>query len=307
MSTSLPAVCITYIKVTAKTGTLYGAAQSSQYGADPKLVIGIYNLAHEASLEGKKFSGYTYTKQVSLSSFQPSDSVPSCLTKNMITSVQLKAEGNDGWYIRNIKTEVSASKYSLTILTQNDNLNKWVDSNEADKYSYNAKLVPLTLQRPKAIKDTPHCGYGVPVCECKAAATQCILNLEIDEIMTFTSYQKFGVGLKEGLAIRGTQGVVYTIDERSGNAAPHPFYSERLCAKENKDNCTEPQYVDGKTYRMAVGVNGQIPGPTIIVHHGQEVVIHVHNNMSTEGESISLLTNTRMLTSWNTTLYLSGY
>ncbi len=52
-----------------------------------------------------------------------------------------------------------------------------------------------------------------------------------------------------------------------------------------KIKCTDLQqvYVEVKTYRMAVGVNGQIPGPTIIVHHGQEVVIHVHNNMSTEG------------------------
>ena len=42
-------------------------------------------------------------------------------------------------------------------------------------------------------------------------------------------------------------------------------------------------FVDGKTYRTVIGVNGQIPGPTIIVHEEQMVVIHVHNNLTTDG------------------------
>ncbi len=278
------AVCIKYIKVTAKTGSVSGAAQRLQYGAPPKMVIGINNLAHEATLEGDKNLGAMYTIQLSLSSFKPSNSIPSCLTQDMITSVKLKAVDTDGWYISNIKTEVSAySNFDFTLLTNNDNFNKWVDGNEADLYTYDATLVPLTLQKPNTIKDTPHCGYGIPVCECEADATQCIFNMEIDEIMTFTSYQKLGVGLSEGLAVRAAQGVLYNIDERSGSAGPHPIHSGRQCAELDKEKCTDPQYVDGKTYRMAVGVNGQIPGPTIIVHHGQEVVIHVHNNMSTEG------------------------
>ena len=112
----------------------------------------------------------------------------------------------------------------------------------------------------------------------------CAMNLEIDEIMTFTSYRKFGVPLGEGLAVRGTQGVVYNIDEDTGEAGPHPFYEGRHCADpNNKENCSEPQFVDGMTYRMAIGVNGQIPGPTLIVHENQTVIIHVHNNLSTEG------------------------
>ena len=58
------------------------------------------------------------------------------------------------------------------------------------------------------------------------------------------------------------------------------------CATLDNANCTSPQFVDGKTYRMAIGVNGQIPGPTLIVHEGQTVIIHVHNNLTTEGISI---------------------
>ena len=58
------------------------------------------------------------------------------------------------------------------------------------------------------------------------------------------------------------------------------------CATLNNANCTSPQFVDGKTYRMAIAVNGQIPGPTLIVHEGQTVIVHVHNNLTTEGISV---------------------
>ena len=37
---------------------------------------------------------------------------------------------------------------------------------------------------------------------------------------------------------------------------------------------------------MGIAVNGQIPGPTLIVHEEQRVVIHVHNNLTSEGISI---------------------
>ena len=50
-------------------------------------------------------------------------------------------------------------------------------------------------------EDTPCCGYGIAVCECDAEVDVCIFNLEVDEIMTFTSYQKFPVGESEGLFV----------------------------------------------------------------------------------------------------------
>lgn len=271
-------MCINYIKLSAKTGNRnYADQKKVPY---PRLVITVDGKEHYATLTGFKYKGLKYRMNFVLSDFHPR--ISQCLTKDKITGVTLKAMGNDGWFVESVTTEISNQRYgTYTKLTVDNPLNKWVDGDES--YPYNAKEVPLTLY---STSHTPHCGYGVPVCECKETAKQCIFNLEIDEIMTFTSYQKHGIGLNEGLAVRGTQGVIYNIEESDGSEGAHPFYAQRLCADRvtNADKCTVPQYVDGKTYRMAVGVNGQIPGPTIIVHDGQEVVIHVHNNMSTEGE-----------------------
>lgn len=134
--------------------------------------------------------------------------------------------------------------------------------------------------------DTPTCGYGMRVCECSERARICSFFLEVDEIMTFTSYQKLRVGEHEGLYVRGKQAVVYNIDEETGEAQNHPAFEGNTCATINNSQCTNPQFVDGKTYRMVIAVNGEIPAPTLIVHEGQKVVIHVHNNLSSEGISI---------------------
>ena len=128
-----------------------------------------------------------------------------------------------------------------------------------------------------------NCEYGNPACECSANATVCTFNLEIDEIRTFTSYPKLFVDEPTGVAMRGTQGVIYYFDD---NGNPVPLQPNRTCSTMTNTNCTNPQFVDGSTFRMAIAVNGQIPGPTLIVHEGQTAVIHVHNNLTTEGISI---------------------
>ena len=86
-----------------------------------------------------------------------------------------------------------------------------------------------------------------------------------------------------GIAMRGSQGVIYYFDDFG---TPQPLQTNRNCSTLDSSKCTNPQFVDGKTYRLAIAVNGQIPGPTLIVHEEQEVVIHVHNNLTTEGISI---------------------
>ena len=83
--------------------------------------------------------------------------------------------------------------------------------------------------------------------------------------------------------MRGTQGVIYYFDD---NGTPTPLQTNRTCSDLSNTDCTNPQFVDGKTYRLAIAVNGQIPGPTLIVHEGQTVLIHVHNNLTSEGISI---------------------
>ena len=133
------------------------------------------------------------------------------------------------------------------------------------------------------LQETLNCEHGKPSCECVEDVDVCIFNLEIDEIRTFTSYQKLSVHEPTGVAMRGTQGVIYYFNE---DGTPLPLQDDRECSTLTNINCTNPQFVDGKTYRLAIAVNGQIPGPTLIVHEGQEVEIHVHNNLTSEGISI---------------------
>jgi FtsP/CotA-like multicopper oxidase with cupredoxin domain len=83
--------------------------------------------------------------------------------------------------------------------------------------------------------------------------------------------------------IRGTFGVIYNIDD---NGTPIPLQSTKTSANLDTAECTDPQFVDGKTYRLAIAVNGQIPGPTLVVHESQLVKIVVQNNLTIEGISI---------------------
>ena len=49
----------------------------------------------------------------------------------------------------------------------------------------------------------------------------------------------------------------------SGTAIP--LQTSKTCANRDTAECTDPQFVDGETYRLAIAVNGQIPGPTLVV------------------------------------------
>ena len=133
------------------------------------------------------------------------------------------------------------------------------------------------------LQETLHCEHGKSRCECRVNQDLCTFDLEIDEIETFTSYQKLFVGGPRGVAMRGTQGVIYYFGE---DGTPLPLQANRSCSDLTNINCTDPQFVDGKTYRLAIAVNGQIPGPTLVVHEGQEVEIRVKNNLTSEGISI---------------------
>ena len=282
--------CISGFTISAKTGTMRYAGYSSSHINWKKHYVKIF-LRDGRTFQGNLPSTVNRGEHVHrrLTGFDSTFS-NQCIRPGDIVEVKLIAGGRDGWYVTDITSIVKLRDGSTKTLTKDIPLNKWLDGDQPYLYRYDATQLKLTIVLVDEFTDVPHCGYGVPVCQCNKTAKTCIFNFEIDEIMTFTSYRKFKVGLTEGLAIRGTQGVIYNFNKATGKAEPHPFYKGRHCAKPaNKKDCTEPQFVDGKTYRMAIAVNGQIPGPTIIVHEDQNVVIHVHNNMSTEGENLSLL------------------
>ena len=198
------------------------------------------------------------------------------MKRSDIAQVSLVAGGDDDWYIKKITTYVKVGTGPYKVLTDDPTFNKWLNRR-------NTSTAELVLTQSFGTEDKPLCGYGTPVCECKPEADVCIFNLEIDEIRTFTSYRKYP---GDKIDVQDTEGVIYSIGA-DGEQRPLEQHKERHCAKHsNSADCSEPQFVDGKSYRMAIGVNGQIPGPTIIVYEQQKVAIHVHNNLSTEGISV---------------------
>ena len=250
--------CISYVRVNAVMEYDHRANSLPQYRDNYLLVLRLINDDNlQAVLEGPVYPNEPYIAELQFPSrFQTNQCVKSADIKDVRLEVQ--SFGNDGWYIASADTFAKSG---------------------TEQYEHLADTNFTNLNRV----DIPDCGHGKPACECSENATYCIFNLEIDEIRTFTSYQKLSVADSPGLFVRGTQGVNYYFDD---NGVAQSLQKNRTCSKPDSTLCTEPQYVDGKTYRLAIAVNGQIPGPTIIVHEKQLVKIHVHNNLTSEGISI---------------------
>ena len=272
--------CITKIKLVAKTGRRKGAgfkrANKHQFALrlkNGKLIKG--DIKGPARKNRKKKVVFNLPQN-----FLP---YQRCVKMSDISEVLLVAAAYDGWYIKRITTYTKVGQGGYKVLTKDRKLNKRLGKK---KYAYNT-ITLLLVSPPTVIIEPVPCGFDTPVCECKLKAKVCIFNLEVDEIRTFTSYPKRAVGGKgEGLFVRDQQGAMHHIT-KDGKQEPLEQYKETPCG-DNFDSatCSDPMFVDGKTYRMGIAVNGQIPGPTLIVHENQKVVIHVHNNLTSEGISI---------------------
>lgn len=267
--------CITALKISAMTGKRRGAGFST-WGGGHCIVLQLRNGQQlQGIIRGPAYHNWPYTLKMNFASDFRAEN--QCVKHSDISQVSLIPGGDDNWYITKITTYVKVGTEPYIALTNDPTFNKWLDGK-------NVNTAKLVLTQSSGIEHAPLCNHGTPVCECKPEADTCIFNLEIDEIRTFTSYRKIPIGSEYD--VQDTHGVVYSIGA-DGEQRPLEQHKERYCAKQfNSANCSEPQFVDGKTYRMAIGVNGQIPGPTIIVHEEQRVVIHVHNNLTTDGISI---------------------
>ena len=157
------------------------------------------------------------------------------------------------------------------------------------------------LSATAAETDQPGCGYQEHVCECDATANECYFQLEIEELETFTSYKL--VPSENGGLVRDRDAYSYFIDD-NGKLLPsdRPEANPMQCIiyGENflENNCSEPMTVDSRTYNTFIGVNGLIPGPTLIVHYNQTVIIDVKNSLISEGLSIHWHGMHQMNTPW---------
>ena len=124
-------------------------------------------------------------------------------------------------------------------------------------------------------------------CECNKTLDFCYFRLKVEELQTFTSYT---VNREDReLVTRGTAGDTYFLNGTGfipSLPSPRQNYSIREygpCWVEHLEsiegfqdiNCSIPLMVDGNSYRTYIAVNGQIPGPTLIVNQGQEVRVDV--------------------------------
>ena len=124
------------------------------------------------------------------------------------------------------------------------------------------------------------CNHNTPVCECTRSNDEvCEFNFDIEMLQTFTRYLVDNTGDS-----RGTAGSVWRINNGQWERVDP---EDTLCGTSITDTrCTQPFGVDGYTFRSFIGVNGRIPGPTLIVTEGQLVKVNVINRLASESISI---------------------
>ena len=153
-------------------------------------------------------------------------------------------------------------------------------------------------------------------CRCPDYAEACRFLLNVEELQTFTSYkyeEEFEnllavslLRIKTKSNVRGSAGDTYYLNGRgyipslpppppNGDNKPPEYgdcyiknttITEESFRKQGENGCSVPITIDGTTYRMFIGINGQIPGPTLIVREGQHVHVRVINKLTSEGISV---------------------
>ena len=130
---------------------------------------------------------------------------------------------------------------------------------------------------------TVPCTHTTTSCECRQNADVCIFTLKIELLHAFTRYFLDPQGGERVNIARvyyfGDDGQLY------GHTGPgHPFC---LNATENDvSQCTPTYTFDASTFKPFIGVNGQVPGPNLIVWENQTVVVNVSNELQMETISI---------------------
>ena len=107
-------------------------------------------------------------------------------------------------------------------------------------------------------------------CKCDESVDVCQFSFVVSGLQTFTRYR---------LTDNSTQGFIYSIV----NGIVTPAVSTDPC---DSTECSDGNFVDGKSYRPFIAVNGQIPGPTLIVSQDQTVIVNVQNNLLDQAISV---------------------
>ena len=135
------------------------------------------------------------------------------------------------------------------------------------------------------------CGEQQESCECVTNRfdNTCEFELIIDERQTFTSYL-----IDDSTGGRRIPGDTYFLNNNGFNPSltrvsadiPEIGRCYGLTTFGTSSPCTQPVTVDGVSYRSFIAVNGNIPGPTLIVDEDALVRVRVRNRLTSEGITI---------------------
>ena len=121
--------------------------------------------------------------------------------------------------------------------------------------------------------------------ECPPGFEECEFSMDLDELKSFVSYQILLDDERD--QVRGSHGTIYNLDSVTGE--PVAVRQGRTCSNytdKSTVNCTEPNWVDGKNFKVIITLNGVIPSPTIIVDEGTTIIVHINNQLLSETTSI---------------------
>ena len=127
------------------------------------------------------------------------------------------------------------------------------------------------------------CNATTTACECREDADVCVFNISI---ALFHSFARYFIDPTYGELIQTAR--IYYFDD-NGKLVGHPGPTHPFCTMAGEDDlshCTPTYTFDGTTFKSFVGVNGQVPGPSLIVSTDQTVVANVNNHLQMETTSI---------------------
>ena len=129
------------------------------------------------------------------------------------------------------------------------------------------------------------CNAMTTACECREDADVCVFNLTIGLFHSFSRY--YYDPIYNPAELINTARPYYFDD--NGNLVGHAGPTHEWCYNATEDDlseCTPTNTFDGSTFKSFVGMNGQVPGPSLIVWTDQTVVANVANDLQMETTSI---------------------
>ena len=154
-----------------------------------------------------------------------------------------------------------------------------------NKMQQNIFILSCLLQMAYTISIS--CSDQSPSCECPADAAECEFNFRGSELFSFASY---ALDNDQQLTVGGS---LYFLNDTGYHAtsqsSANPCLLNSLLVNDEdftSNNCSIPVTLDGVNYRSLLLINGRIPGPTLVVHEGQIIIVHVFNQLLDVGITI---------------------